>query len=189
MAFKTRITELLEIEHPIVQGGMQGVGHQPRGVGHIAPVAEAVARQVATAEVQFDPAGGAVGAAQTALAGPAGQPTGQNVAGLLANHQGVVAIQVVAEGLAQALAFGVAADDGPGRIEQGQALLGVTEEDRFVELSDQLPVARLAVLQGEVGGLLLAQVDVDAIQLDPVVGVVNQQVAGVHPDATAVLAL
>lgn len=26
MAFKTRITELLEIEHPIVQGGMQGVG-------------------------------------------------------------------------------------------------------------------------------------------------------------------
>jgi nitronate monooxygenase len=27
MAFKTRITELLEIEHPIVQGGMQGVGY------------------------------------------------------------------------------------------------------------------------------------------------------------------
>ncbi|MDP3674268.1 MAG: nitronate monooxygenase family protein [Novosphingobium sp.] len=26
MAFKTRITDLLEIEHPIVQGGMQGVG-------------------------------------------------------------------------------------------------------------------------------------------------------------------
>jgi nitronate monooxygenase len=26
MAFKTRITEMLEIEHPIVQGGMQGVG-------------------------------------------------------------------------------------------------------------------------------------------------------------------
>ncbi len=26
MAFKTRITELLEIQHPIVQGGMQGVG-------------------------------------------------------------------------------------------------------------------------------------------------------------------
>lgn len=26
MTFKTRITELLEIEHPIVQGGMQGVG-------------------------------------------------------------------------------------------------------------------------------------------------------------------
>jgi NADH:quinone reductase (non-electrogenic) len=26
MAFKTRITELLGIEHPIVQGGMQGVG-------------------------------------------------------------------------------------------------------------------------------------------------------------------
>lgn len=26
MPFKTRITELLEIEHPIVQGGMQGVG-------------------------------------------------------------------------------------------------------------------------------------------------------------------
>ncbi|MDB5583903.1 MAG: nitronate monooxygenase [Bradyrhizobium sp.] len=26
MAFRTRITELLEIEHPIVQGGMQGVG-------------------------------------------------------------------------------------------------------------------------------------------------------------------
>src|ERR1700710_1512554 len=26
MAIKTRITELLEIEHPIVQGGMQGVG-------------------------------------------------------------------------------------------------------------------------------------------------------------------
>ena len=26
MAFSTRITELLEIEHPIVQGGMQGVG-------------------------------------------------------------------------------------------------------------------------------------------------------------------
>lgn len=26
MAFKTRITELLDIEHPIVQGGMQGVG-------------------------------------------------------------------------------------------------------------------------------------------------------------------
>jgi NAD(P)H-dependent flavin oxidoreductase YrpB (nitropropane dioxygenase family) len=26
MAFKTRITELLEIEHPIVQGGMQWVG-------------------------------------------------------------------------------------------------------------------------------------------------------------------
>ena len=26
MAFNTRITELLEIEHPIVQGGMQGVG-------------------------------------------------------------------------------------------------------------------------------------------------------------------
>ncbi len=27
MAIKTRITELLEIEHPIVQGGMQGVGN------------------------------------------------------------------------------------------------------------------------------------------------------------------
>ncbi|MET1754670.1 nitronate monooxygenase family protein [Novosphingobium sp. RD2P27] len=27
MAFKTRITEMLEIEHPIVQGGMQGVGY------------------------------------------------------------------------------------------------------------------------------------------------------------------
>ena len=26
MTFKTRITELLEIEHPIVQGGMQWVG-------------------------------------------------------------------------------------------------------------------------------------------------------------------
>ena len=26
MAIKTRITELLGIEHPIVQGGMQGVG-------------------------------------------------------------------------------------------------------------------------------------------------------------------
>ena len=26
MAFKTRITDLLEIQHPIVQGGMQGVG-------------------------------------------------------------------------------------------------------------------------------------------------------------------
>ena len=26
MAFKTRITELLDIEHPIVQGGMQSVG-------------------------------------------------------------------------------------------------------------------------------------------------------------------
>ena len=26
MPFKTRITELLEIEHPIIQGGMQGVG-------------------------------------------------------------------------------------------------------------------------------------------------------------------
>lgn len=26
MAFKTRITELLDIEHPIIQGGMQGVG-------------------------------------------------------------------------------------------------------------------------------------------------------------------
>ena len=26
MAFKTRITERLGIEHPIVQGGMQGVG-------------------------------------------------------------------------------------------------------------------------------------------------------------------
>ena len=27
MAFKTRITEMLEIEHPIVQGGMQSVGY------------------------------------------------------------------------------------------------------------------------------------------------------------------
>ena len=27
MAFKTRITEMLGIEHPIVQGGMQGVGY------------------------------------------------------------------------------------------------------------------------------------------------------------------
>ncbi len=27
MAFKTRVTEMLEIEHPIVQGGMQGVGY------------------------------------------------------------------------------------------------------------------------------------------------------------------
>ena len=27
MAFKTRITEMLDIEHPIVQGGMQGVGY------------------------------------------------------------------------------------------------------------------------------------------------------------------
>ncbi len=27
MPFKTRITEMLEIEHPIVQGGMQGVGY------------------------------------------------------------------------------------------------------------------------------------------------------------------
>ena len=26
MAFKTRVTEMLGIEHPIVQGGMQGVG-------------------------------------------------------------------------------------------------------------------------------------------------------------------
>lgn len=26
MPFKTRFTELLEIEHPIIQGGMQGVG-------------------------------------------------------------------------------------------------------------------------------------------------------------------
>ena len=26
MAFKTRITEMLGIEHPIVQGGMQAVG-------------------------------------------------------------------------------------------------------------------------------------------------------------------
>ena len=27
MAFKTRITEMLGIEHPIVQGGMQSVGY------------------------------------------------------------------------------------------------------------------------------------------------------------------
>ncbi len=27
MAIKTRITEMLGIEHPIVQGGMQGVGY------------------------------------------------------------------------------------------------------------------------------------------------------------------
>ena len=27
MAFKTRVTEMLGIEHPIVQGGMQGVGY------------------------------------------------------------------------------------------------------------------------------------------------------------------
>ena len=27
MAFKTRITEMLGIEHPIVQGGMQNVGY------------------------------------------------------------------------------------------------------------------------------------------------------------------
>ncbi|MFX8879507.1 nitronate monooxygenase, partial [Acinetobacter baumannii] len=27
MAFRTRITELLEIEHPIVQGGMMNVGY------------------------------------------------------------------------------------------------------------------------------------------------------------------
>ena len=27
MAFKTRVTELLEIEHPIVQGGMHYVGY------------------------------------------------------------------------------------------------------------------------------------------------------------------
>ncbi|MFA5582560.1 MAG: nitronate monooxygenase, partial [Paracoccaceae bacterium] len=27
MAFHTRITELLDIEHPIVQGGMQSVGY------------------------------------------------------------------------------------------------------------------------------------------------------------------
>jgi hypothetical protein len=27
MAFRTRITEMLEIEHPIVQGGMQSVGY------------------------------------------------------------------------------------------------------------------------------------------------------------------
>ena len=26
MTFRTRITEMLEIEHPIVQGGMQAVG-------------------------------------------------------------------------------------------------------------------------------------------------------------------
>ena len=95
----------------------------------------------------------------------------------------------MAEGLAQALAFGVAADDGPGRIEQGQTLLGVTEEDRFVELIDQLPVARLAALQGQVGGFLFAQVDVDAIQLRLVAGVMNQQMAGIHPDAPAALAL
>ena len=27
MAFKTRVTEMLGIEHPIVQGGMQNVGY------------------------------------------------------------------------------------------------------------------------------------------------------------------
>jgi NAD(P)H-dependent flavin oxidoreductase YrpB (nitropropane dioxygenase family) len=29
MAFKTRVTELLGVEHPIIQGGMQGVGRAP----------------------------------------------------------------------------------------------------------------------------------------------------------------
>ena len=47
MAIKTRITEMLGIEHPIVQGGMQNVGYAELAsaeVGHVVATLKASGR-------------------------------------------------------------------------------------------------------------------------------------------------
>ena len=147
-----------------VAGFLHGLAAAPLlNVADAAAQAEIVL--LAGGQADGDPVRVAIGIAQAQLAEPgaglAREDGGYFARGLLP----LVLVDEVEQRPAQALVDAVAGDDLPGRVDERQAPVAVGEEDRLVQLLDQLAVTRLAAFQLLVGQVLLAEVDVDAVHL------------------------
>ena len=140
-------------------------------------------------QAQGNPAGMAIAFQQAYLTEPTATLARKNRRNILTKRFAMITGNEVQQRTSQALVDAVAGNALPGRVEEADAPAVVGEENRLVQLLDQFAVARLAGLQLVMGLLLLAKVDVDAIQLQLVARIAQQQVAGkdVHRAAIPVL--
>jgi len=153
-------------------------------------VGQAAAHALSAAlELYFNPAQAAIAAAQAIFARPAGSFAGAELAAYFAQGATVFVVQEVFERLVQALFRAVAAERPPGLAEKAQAALVVEQENGFAELFDQFPIACLAVLERGLCAALIAEVDIDAVQLRLVVQIDQHLVAGIHVYRAAIASL